>query len=72
MATRKEDQNWFSRPISALCRLKVLQNALLEHSAVHSTLIKLPFVFRTFVISIFESPLKTGFIVFLVSMGGIK
>ena len=32
-----------------------------EHSAILSTFIKLPFVFKTFVLSIFEWPLKTGF-----------
>ena len=31
-----------------------------EHSAILSTFIKLPFVFNTFVLSIFEWPLKTG------------
>ena len=35
--------NWFSRWIITLCRSKVLQNALLEHSAILSTFIKLPF-----------------------------
>ena len=35
-----------------------------EHSAILSTFIKLPFVFKTFVLSIFEWPLKTGFIVY--------
>ena len=40
-----------------------MQNALLEHSAIRSTFIKLPFVFKTFVLSIFEWPLKTGFTV---------
>ena len=34
-----------------------------EHSAILSTFIKLPFVFKTFVLSIFEWPLKTGFTV---------
>ena len=34
---------------------------LQEHSAILSTFIKLPFVFKTFVLSIFEWPLKTGF-----------
>ena len=34
-----------------------------EHSAIHSTCIKLPSVFKTFVLSIFEQPLKTGFTV---------
>ena len=31
------------------------------HSAILSTFIKLPFVFKTFVLSILERPLKTGF-----------
>ena len=34
-----------------------------EHSAILSTLIKLPFVIKTFVLSFFELPLKTGFTV---------
>ena len=34
-----------------------------EHSSILSTFIKLPFVFNTFVLSIFEWPLKTGFTV---------
>ena len=34
-----------------------------EHSAILSTFIKLPFVIKTFVLSIFEWPLKTGFTV---------
>ena len=32
-----------------------------EHSAILWTCIKLPFVIKTFVLSIFEWPLKTGF-----------
>ena len=47
------------------CRSKVLQNALLEHSAILLTCIKLPSVFKTLVLSIFEWPLKTGFTVFV-------
>ena len=35
-----------------------------EHSAILSTSIKLPFVIKIFVLSIFEWPLKTGFTVF--------
>ena len=35
-----------------------------EHSAILSTFIKLPFVFKIFVLSIFEWPLKPGFTVF--------
>ena len=34
-----------------------------EHSAILLTFIKLPFVFKTFVLSIFEWPLKTSFTV---------
>ena len=37
-----------------------MQNALLEHSAILSTFIKLPFVFKTFTFFISEWPLKTG------------
>ena len=40
-----------------------MQNAPIEHSAILSTCIKLPFVFKTFVLSIFEWRLKTGFTV---------
>ena len=32
-----------------------------EHSAILSTFIKLPFTIKTFVVSIFQWPLKTGF-----------
>ena len=34
------------------------------HSAIPLTFIKLPFVFKTFVLSIFEWPLATGFTVY--------
>ena len=36
---------------------------LSEHSAILLTFIKLPFVFKTLVLSIIEWPLKTGFTV---------
>ena len=36
-----------------------------EHSAILSTFIKLPFAIKTFVLSIFEWPLKTGFTVLI-------
>ena len=49
------------------CRLKVLQNAPREHSAILLTFIKLPFAVKTFVLSIFEWPPKTGFAVNLTS-----
>ena len=35
-----------------------------EHSAILLIFIKLPFAFKTFVLSIYEWPLKTGFTVF--------
>ena len=35
-----------------------------EHSAILSTFIKLSFVIKIFVLSIFEWPLKTGFTVY--------
>ena len=38
----------------------------LEHSAILSTFIKLPFVIKIFVLSIFEWPLYTAFTVLLV------
>ena len=34
-----------------------------EHSAILSTFIKLPFVIKTFILSIFEWPFNTGFTV---------
>ena len=34
-----------------------------EHSAILSTLIKLPFVIKIFVLSVFEWPFNTGFTV---------
>ena len=40
-----------------------MQNAPRKHSAILSTFIRLQFVFKTFVLSIFEWALKTGFIV---------
>ena len=40
-----------------------MHNAPREHCAILSTYIKLPFVFKIFVLSIFERPLKTGFTV---------
>ena len=44
----------------AKCRSNVLQNAPREHSGILWTCIKLPFVFKTFVLPNFERPLKTG------------
>ena len=59
---------WFPRPIITKCRSKVLQNAPREHSAILSTFITLPFVFKTFVLSIFKWLLKTVFTVFIAAV----
>ena len=40
-----------------------------EHSAILSTFIKLPFSIKTFVLSIFKWPLKTGFTVSVKPVG---
>ena len=47
---------------------KYCRMLLLEHYAILSTFIKLPFVNKIFVLPIFEWSLKTGFTVFLNSM----
>ena len=42
----------------------ILSTCIKEHSAILPTCIKLPCVFKTYVLSIFEWPLKTGFTVY--------
>ena len=43
-----------------------------EHFAIPSTFIKLPFVIKIFVLSIFKWPLMTGFtVLFMISMLGM-
>ena len=46
---------------------RLLLNALLEHSAILLTFIKLPFVIKTFVLSFFERPLESGFYVLFLN-----
>ena len=60
---KKKTKIGFQARLLLICRSKVLQNAPREHSAILSAFIKLPFVFKIFVLSIFEWPLKTGFTV---------
>ena len=43
-----------------------MQNAPMEHSAILSTCTKRSPVFKTFVLSMFEWPLKTGFTVYVL------
>ena len=64
----KTKLNWLSRPTVTKCRLKVLQNAPNGHSVKLSTLNKLALAIRTFVLSIFEWPLKPGFTVCLLRL----
>ena len=50
-----------------------MQNASREHSAILSTFIKLSFAFKTFVLSFFEWPVKTGLTVCsIVDIGPAK
>ena len=42
------------------------------HSAILLTCIKLPFAIKTFVLSIFERPLKTGFTVLHIAGTDVK
>ena len=49
-----------------------MPNAPREHSAILSTYIKLPFVVKTFVLSIFQWPLQTGFTVFNIYLTPYK
>ena len=51
---KKKTKNCFSKTDFRLMQVKSIAGALL------STFIKLPFVFETYVLSIFEWPLKTG------------
>ena len=47
-------------------RLMQVKSLAGEHSAILSTFIKLPFSIKTFVLSIFKWPLKTGFTVAMI------
>ena len=65
MAIQKEDHNWFSRlQLSLNASQKYCRMLQGEHSAILLTFIKLQFVIKIFVLSIFEWPLKTGFTVY--------
>ena len=44
-------------------QVKRIAECSLEHSAILLSCIKLPFIIKIFVLSIFEWPLKTGFTV---------
>ena len=57
MATLKKTKNGFQDRLSLNAGQKYCR---MQHSAIISTFIKLPFVIKTFVLSIFERPFYTG------------
>ena len=63
MATLKKTKFGFQDQISLNAGQKYCRMLQGEHSAIISTIIKLPFVIKIFVLSIFEWPLYTGFTV---------
>ena len=68
MTTLKKTKNGFQDQLSLNAGQKYCRMLQGEHSAILSTFIKLPFVIKTFVLSIFEWPLQTGFMVFFLSL----
>ena len=63
MATQK-DQKLVLKTEYCLMQVKSIADAPKEHSAILLTFIKLSFVIKIFVVSIFEWLLKTGFTVY--------
>ena len=63
LATLKKTKNGFQDQLSLNVGQKHCRMLPLEHSEKLLTFIKLPFVIKIFVLSIFEWPLKTGFTV---------
>ena len=60
---KKNTKIGFLDRLSANAGQKYCRMLQWEHSAILSTFIKLPFSIKTFVLYIFEWPLKTGFTV---------
>ena len=63
-ATLKKADNWFLRPIIANGCQKYCRMLQGEHSAILLISIKLPFVIKIIVLSIFERLFDTGFTVY--------
>ena len=63
MATLKKTKIGFQDRLSLNAVQKYCRMLQGEHSAILSTFIKLPFVIKTFVLSIFEWPFSKGFTV---------
>ena len=64
----KRPQIGFQDQLSLNAGQKYCRMLPLEHSAILSTFNKLPFVIKIFILSLFEWPLYTGFIVLIVSL----
>ena len=62
-ATLKKTKIGFKDQLSLNVGQKYCRMLPLEHSAILSTFIKLPFFIKIFVLSIFERPFYTGFTV---------
>ena len=60
---KEKTKNGFQDRLSLNAGQKYCRMLQREHSAILSTSIKLPFVIKIFVLSIFEWPLKIGFTV---------
>ena len=58
---KKRTINWFQDQLLLNAGQKYCRMLQGEHSAILSTFIKLPFVFKTFGLSIFEWPFYTGY-----------
>ena len=58
----KRPQIGFQDQLSLNAGHKYCRMLLGEHSAIFSTFIKLPFVIKIFVLSIFEKPIHAGFL----------
>ena len=63
-ANLKKDRKLVFKTNYRLMQVKSITECLREHYAILLTFIKLPFVIKTFVLSIFEWPFHTGFTVF--------
>ena len=61
MTTLKKTENGFQDQLSLNAGQKYCRMLQGEHSAILSTFIKLPFVMKIFILSIFEWPFYTGF-----------
>ena len=67
----KEDQKLVFKDYRLMQVKCIAECSPREHSAILLAFIKLPFVFKTFVLSIFEWLLKTGFTVSLRCWGAL-